>query len=80
VIETSLRGRSNDSLIWAYLWAQHSSALNSTSKAQSAPADIVAWTNSAAPVATESPFEPVMHSGITRHISQSNNVSIFPGV
>lgn len=53
---------------------------NPTSKVEAVPADIISWTDGAALVATGSPFEPVVHQGVTHHISQSNNVYVFPGL
>lgn len=53
---------------------------NPTSKIEAVPADIIQWTNGQALVATGSPFEPVEHDGVTHHISQANNVYVFPGL
>jgi len=53
---------------------------NPTSKSEATPADILAWTNGQALVATGSPFGDVTIDGVTHRISQSNNVYIFPGL
>jgi malate dehydrogenase (oxaloacetate-decarboxylating) len=53
---------------------------NPTSRAEATAADVIAWTDGRALVATGSPFDPVVHDGVTHVISQSNNSYIFPGV
>ncbi len=53
---------------------------NPTSKSEAVPADLLEWTGGRALIATGSPFEPVQRDGVTHHVSQGNNVYIFPGV
>ncbi len=53
---------------------------NPTSQAEAVPADIYAWTNGRAIVATGSPFAPVKLGDKTYVPGQGNNVYIFPGV
>ena len=43
-------------------------------------ADVLAWTDGRALVATGSPFDPVVVDGQARRIGQANNAFIFPGV
>ena len=53
---------------------------NPTSRSEAEPADLIAWTDGRALVATGSPFGPVQYNGKTIEIAQCNNVFIFPAV
>jgi malate dehydrogenase (oxaloacetate-decarboxylating) len=53
---------------------------NPTSLSEAEPADLLAWTEARALVATGSPFAPVAYNGKTIEIAQCNNVFIFPAV
>jgi malate dehydrogenase (oxaloacetate-decarboxylating) len=53
---------------------------NPTSKSEAAPADLIAWTEGRALIATGSPYPEVSYSGQTITIGQCNNMFIFPGM
>jgi malic enzyme len=53
---------------------------NPTVKAEATPADVYAWSDGRAIVATGSPFDPVRIGDQDRISGQANNVFIFPGV
>jgi malate dehydrogenase (oxaloacetate-decarboxylating) len=53
---------------------------NPTSSAEAAPADLIAWTDGRALIATGSPFPPVTHRGVTYVIGQVNNAMLYPGL
>ena len=53
---------------------------NPTSRCEATPAQVLAWTDGHALVATGSPFDPVVVDGTTRQVGQANNAFIFPGV
>lgn len=53
---------------------------NPTALSEATPADLLAWTEGRALVATGSPFSPVNYGVITYAIAQANNALVFPGL
>src|SRR6201999_3589462 len=53
---------------------------NPTSRAEANPAELDAWTDGRALIATGSPFAPLHRDGVERPIAQCNNVYIFPAM
>ena len=53
---------------------------NPTSRAEATPADLIAWTDGQAVIATGSPFDDVTFGGRRFAIAQCNNSYIFPGL
>jgi malate dehydrogenase (oxaloacetate-decarboxylating) len=53
---------------------------NPTAQSEAVPADLLAWTEGRAVIATGSPFDPVSYAGKTYGIAQANNALVFPGL
>ena len=53
---------------------------NPTANSEARPADVIAWTEGRALVATGSPFEPVAFGGRSIAVGQANNAFVFPGI
>ena len=53
---------------------------NPTSRMEAMPADVLAWSNGKALVATGSPAAPVEYDGVAYTIGQANNMLVFPGI
>jgi len=53
---------------------------NPASRIEANPADLIAWTNGRALIATGSPFAPVTFKGITYVIAQVSNPMLYPGL
>jgi malate dehydrogenase (oxaloacetate-decarboxylating) len=50
------------------------------SLSEATPADLIAWTDGRALIATGGAFTPVTHKGITHVIGQLDNAMLYPGV
>jgi malate dehydrogenase (oxaloacetate-decarboxylating) len=48
--------------------------------AEATPADLIAWTDGRALIATGSQFTPVTHKGITHVVGQASNAMLYPGL
>src|ERR1700674_1959622 len=48
--------------------------------AEATPADLIAWTDGRALIATGGPFMPVTHKGITHVIGQAETAMLYPGL
>jgi malate dehydrogenase (oxaloacetate-decarboxylating) len=53
---------------------------NPAPMAEAVPADLIAWTDGRALIATGSAFSPVTHRGVTYVIGQVNNAMLYPGL
>jgi len=53
---------------------------NPAPMAEAVPADLIAWTEGRALIATGSPFQPVTFRGVTYVIGQVNNAMLYPGL
>jgi malate dehydrogenase (oxaloacetate-decarboxylating) len=49
-------------------------------RAEAAPANLIAWTDGRALIATGSPFAPVTFKGVTYVLGQVNNAMLYPGL
>ena len=53
---------------------------NPAFRAEANPADLVAWTDGRALIATGSPFAPITYRGVTYVVAQLNNAMLYPGL
>jgi malate dehydrogenase (oxaloacetate-decarboxylating) len=53
---------------------------NPPARAEADPAELIAWTDGRALIATGSPFTPVTYKGVTYVIAQVNNAMLYPGL
>ena len=53
---------------------------NPPARAEAHPADLIAWSDGRALIATGSPFAPVTYKGLTYVVAQVNNAMLYPGL
>jgi malate dehydrogenase (oxaloacetate-decarboxylating) len=53
---------------------------NPTERSEATPADLEAWTQGRAVIATGSPFPPLRRGGKDIRIDQNNNAYVYPGI
>jgi malate dehydrogenase (oxaloacetate-decarboxylating) len=53
---------------------------NPPAQAEANPADLIAWTDGRALIATGSPFAPITYRGVTYVVAQVNNAMLYPGL
>ena len=53
---------------------------NPTALSEAVPAELIAWTEGKALIATGSPFDSVTHDDVMYTIAQANNAMLFPGL
>jgi len=53
---------------------------NPPTRTEANPADLIAWTDGRALIATGSPFGPVTHKGVTYVAGQVNSAMLYPGL
>jgi malate dehydrogenase (oxaloacetate-decarboxylating) len=53
---------------------------NPPARAEATPADLIAWTDGRALIATGSVFAPITHRGVTFVIAHLNNALLYPGL
>ena len=81
---TAVQGRFDEDTIRALGGIAHRPIVmalsNPITACEVTPAEVFAWTDGRAIVATGSPFDPVVVAGRTRPVGQGNNAFIFPGL
>jgi malic enzyme len=81
---TAVQGRFDESTIRALARVTPCPVVMALSNPISAcevlPADVMAWSDGRALIATGSPFDPVTVNGTSRMVGQGNNAFIFPGL